>query len=175
MIHGGGFTFGAAHTYEPEYLMDDEDLVYVSMNYRLGPLGFLSTGDSVIPGNNGLKDQVAALEWIQRNIAAFGGDPNKVSLIGLSAGGASVHYLILSPLSAGLFNKGFSLSGTALCPWALDENPVQKTKQLSALLGCPTTDSRAMYKCLKRRPAQKIVESLRNFQVHQKLILILNY
>lgn len=99
-IHGGAFMFGSGDRYSPHYLMDhDHGIVYVTFNYRLGPLGFLSTGDSIVPGNNGLKDQVAALTWIQRNIAGFGGDPNKVTIIGLSAGGASVHYMYLSSLS----------------------------------------------------------------------------
>jgi len=65
--------------------------------------GFLSTGDAVIPGNSGLKDQVMALRWVQQNIAQFGGDPCKVTIFGESAGGASVHLLLLSPMSKGLF------------------------------------------------------------------------
>lgn len=63
--------------------------------------GFLSTGDNVIPGNYGLKDQVAALRWVHDNIRAFGGDPGKVTIFGESAGGVSVHMLMLSPLSKG--------------------------------------------------------------------------
>lgn len=93
--------FGSGHRYGCEYLLESSDIIHVNINYRLGPLGFLSTGDNLVPGNNGLKDQVAALEWVQRNIAGFGGDPNKVTILGLSAGGASVHYHYLSPLSNG--------------------------------------------------------------------------
>lgn len=72
-------------------------------------LGFFSTGDSVVPGNNGLKDQVFALKWIKENIAQFGGDPNSVTVFGESAGGASAQYLTLSPLSKGIqfFNPEF--------------------------------------------------------------------
>ena len=65
-------------------------------------VGFLSTGDSVLPGNNGMKDQVMALKWIQKNIAAFGGDPNQVTIFGQSAGAGSVHYHVHSPLSKGI-------------------------------------------------------------------------
>lgn len=72
-----------------------------SFKIRLGPLGFLSTEDLECPGNLGLKDQQQALRWIQENIAAFGGDPNRVTIFGNSAGGASVHYHMVSPLSEG--------------------------------------------------------------------------
>lgn len=65
--------------------------------------GFLSTEDEVVPGNNGLKDQSLALQWIQKNIHAFGGNPGSVTITGMSAGGASVHYHYLSPRSSGLF------------------------------------------------------------------------
>jgi hypothetical protein len=65
--------------------------------------GFLSTGDSVVPGNNGLKDQVMALRWIQQNIAQFGGDPGNVTIFGGSSGGACVHFHVLSPMSEGNF------------------------------------------------------------------------
>lgn len=66
-------------------------------------LGFLSLENNDVPGNAGLKDQLMALRWVQQNIARFGGDPNNVTLFGESAGGASVHYHILSPLSKGIF------------------------------------------------------------------------
>ena len=68
---------------------------------RLGPLGFLSTEDTTCPGNNGLKDQTMAFRWVHENIAAFGGDPNRVTIFGESAGGSSVHYHMMSDLSKG--------------------------------------------------------------------------
>lgn len=104
-IHGGAFQFGAGVHFGPQYLLDTEDFVYVSFNYRLGPLGFATTGDETLPGNNGLKDQVAALKWVQRNVAAFGGNPGAVTVAGMSAGGASVHYHMLSPMSSGIENN----------------------------------------------------------------------
>lgn len=101
-IHGGSFIGGQGISYGPQYLLDMNDFVYVSINYRLGILGFASTGDSVLPGNNGMKDQVAALKWIQQNIVAFGGNPNNVTITGLSAGASSVHYHLISPMSKGM-------------------------------------------------------------------------
>lgn len=68
---------------------------------RLGPLGFLSTEDLISPGNQGLKDQSQAIRWINENIANFNGDPNRITIFGQSAGGASVHYHMMSPLSKG--------------------------------------------------------------------------
>ena len=101
-IHGGFFLKGSSNStkYGPDYLLD-KDIVYVSLNYRLGVLGFFSTGDSVAPGNFGLKDQVLALKWVQKNIKAFGGDPRKVTIFGQSAGGISVGLHALSDASNG--------------------------------------------------------------------------
>lgn len=82
----------------------DKDIVFVSMNYRLGVLGFLSTGDEVAPGNYGLKDQVLALKWVQKNIHHFGGDASRVTIGGESAGGASASFHTLSEKSAGNIN-----------------------------------------------------------------------
>ncbi|CAG9805086.1 unnamed protein product [Chironomus riparius] len=122
-IHGGGFFLGSSKTdtYGPDYFMQ-EDVVFVSINYRLGVLGFLSLDDESlnVPGNNGLKDQIFALKWIKKNIANFGGDPNNITIFGESAGGASVHFLCISEQSKGLFQRAIAMSGTALCKtWAL--------------------------------------------------------
>lgn len=75
-FHGGGFVCGAGSSHEPDYLLD-HDVILVTANYRLGPLGFLSTEDEHCPGNFGLKDQVMVLKWVQKNIQQFGGDPKR--------------------------------------------------------------------------------------------------
>ncbi|KAL0131422.1 hypothetical protein PUN28_002745 [Cardiocondyla obscurior] len=111
----------------------------------------------------GLKDQSMALHWVSQNIEWFGGDPKKVTLVGLSAGGASVHYHYLSQMSAGLFKGGISFSGTAFNSWTQTENSLEKAKKLSALLGCPTTSSRDMIRCLRYRPARTVVQATAEF------------
>ena len=115
----------------------EEDVVLVTIQYRLNVFGFLSTEDPSAPGNYGSLDQVAALKWIQENIGAFGGDPDSVTIFGMSAGGASVHYLTLSPLTRNLYKNAVSLSGSALCWWANVPHPRQKAVKLGHHFKCP--------------------------------------
>lgn len=82
-------------------LLIKEDVIVAALHYRVGLFGFLSTGDSIVPGNNGLKDQILALQWIKNNIENFGGDPNRITLIGQSAGSASISYLLQAPQTKG--------------------------------------------------------------------------
>ncbi|PSN39903.1 hypothetical protein C0J52_07943 [Blattella germanica] len=160
-IHPGTFYSGSdsSTVYEPHTWMN-MDIVLITMNYRLGAFGFLSTGDDEAPGNYGLKDQVMALHWIKDNVAAFGGDPNKVTLFGHSAGAASTHYHMLSPLSKGLFQRAISMEGTALNPFAWDHNPKSQAVRQARYLGCPIESSSAIVSCLKEQPAEKISETL---------------
>lgn len=163
-IAGGGFQFGAGSYYGGKFLMD-RDLILVTFNYRVGPFGFLSTGDEVVPGNMGLKDQVLALKWVSDNIEYFGGDPTKVTLTGVSAGGASVHYHYLSPMSAGLFQNGISFSGTSLAPWAFANDTTQTTKTLAEALACPIEKSTVMIECLQEVSASTIVNTVKELLV----------
>ncbi|OAD61357.1 Venom carboxylesterase-6 [Eufriesea mexicana] len=146
-IHGGAFQFGSGMEMGAKYLMDR----------------FLSTEDEVVPGNMGLKDQSMALRWVSENIEWFGGDSKRITLIGLSAGGASVHYHYLSPMSAGLFQGGISISGTAFDCWTQTENSLEKAKQLGVLMGCLTGSTREMVRCLRYRPARTMVQALEKF------------
>lgn len=119
-IHGGAFLHGSndPNLYGPEHLLL-EDIVLVVINYRVGFLGFLHLNDTTldVPGNAGLKDQRLALQWVQKNIQYFNGDPNNVTIFGESAGSASVHYHVVSPSSKGLFHKAIMQSGTLHNPW----------------------------------------------------------
>ncbi|RZB39577.1 venom carboxylesterase-6-like, partial [Asbolus verrucosus] len=122
-IYGGGFYEGHSMQYRrgPEFLID-HDVVVVTFNYRLGPLGFISTEDAIIPGNNGLRDQQLAIKWVHENIRLFGGDPEKITIVGESAGGASVSHQLLNKNSEGLFRGAIMESGTAINPSALQRN-----------------------------------------------------
>ncbi|XP_028171865.1 juvenile hormone esterase-like isoform X1 [Ostrinia furnacalis] len=114
-VHGGAWVSGSgdADIHGPEYLVS-RGLIIITFNYRLDFLGFLSLNTPKIPGNNGLRDMVTLLRWVQANAAYFGGNPADVTLAGLSAGAASAHLLTLSPAAAGLFNRAFLMSGVAV-------------------------------------------------------------
>ncbi|XP_049790858.1 esterase FE4-like [Schistocerca nitens] len=166
-FHPGAFMFGGGDWYGPHYIMD-RSVVLVTVNYRLNVLGFLSTLDEVLPGNNGLKDQVLALKWVKKNIATFGGNPDSVTIAGTSAGASSVQYHFLSPLSKGLFVRGISTSGTALCAWANAEGMREKAFRLGAAVGCDTDSSTMLIRCLRSRPAGQLVEKVLLFQNSDK-------
>lgn len=113
-IHGGAFVTGdsSPDSYAPDLLMASPNpVILVTVNYRLGVLGFLTLGDDVIPGNLGLKDQNMALQWVKSNIAQFGGNAEKVTLFGESAGASAVTAHLLSPWSKGLFHRAIIQSG----------------------------------------------------------------
>ena len=116
-IYGGGFSAGSTMELGPEYFLYNGKTIFVSLSYRLGVFGFLSTGDENSPGNYGLKDQALALKWVRKNIRAFGGNPNSVTLMGQSAGAVSIQMHMMSPLSQGLFHRAVIQSGSALTPF----------------------------------------------------------
>lgn len=116
-LHGGGFHYGSgAHVFGEGAAVARRGTVVVTVNYRLGALGFLNLGALLGPeygaaANAGLLDQIAALRWVRENIAGFGGDPGNVTVAGLSAGGKSVMNLMAAPAAKGLFHQGISHSG----------------------------------------------------------------
>jgi para-nitrobenzyl esterase len=140
-IHGGALVVGESDGYDPTRLVH-EDVVVVTINYRLGFLGFLAhpalsaESPDHVSGNYGLLDQQAALQWVQENIGAFGGDPFRVTIFGESAGGLSVHSQLASPLAAGLFHKAIVESGS----YALSQPTLASSEAagvaLATKLGC---------------------------------------
>ena len=103
---------GGPEMYGPDYFMSSESpVILVTVNYRLGILGFLSLGDDVISGNMGLKDQTLAMKWVKKHISMFGGNPEQVTIFGESAGGISIMSHLISPWSKGLFQRAIVQSG----------------------------------------------------------------
>ncbi|XP_065216366.1 acylcarnitine hydrolase-like [Planococcus citri] len=148
-IFGGKFKQGATFQNGPQFMMQ-HDVIIVYPNFRQGVFGFLSTGDTVIPGNFGLKDQTLALKWVQNNINHFGGDPNRVTLQGHSSGATCVHLHTLSPASKGLFHKVIIQSGVGCCPTGFFGPDVARaiTKEFAIKAGCPSVNSsQDMYEC----------------------------
>lgn len=135
-IHGGSFYEGAAHHHPPNYLLE-KDVVLVVPQYRLGPLGFLSTNSEDIPGNAGVLDVILALEWVQKHISHFGGSNISVTLFGQSAGAALVSSLLYSPNTPpDLFHRVILQSGSAMNNWAFDGNVEQNSREIAELAGC---------------------------------------
>ncbi|KAF0751373.1 esterase E4-like isoform X1 [Aphis craccivora] len=158
-IHGGAFNYGSGSLdfYSPDYLLD-ENVIVVTINYRLNVLGFLNFGIDECPGNMGLKDQLFAFKWIKANIAAFGGDTNNITIFGESAGSASVHCHLLSPLSTGSFDKAIMQSGCIFNSWAFNEKHVEVAFKLAEKLGCQKDDPKEIVKYLLNIPAIDLVK-----------------
>uniref|UniRef100_A0A672GAB7 Liver carboxylesterase 2-like n=2 Tax=Salarias fasciatus TaxID=181472 RepID=A0A672GAB7_SALFA len=156
-IHGGGFTMGSASMYDGSALAAYQDVVVVLIQYRLGLLGFLSTGDEHVSGNYGLLDQVEALKWIQQHIHNFGGNPDLVTIFGESAGGVSVSLLLLSPLSDGLFHRAIAQSGTAAMDSLVSNNPLPVTKVVANLTGCSLETTKKFSECMRHLDIDPII------------------
>ncbi|KAB0802871.1 hypothetical protein PPYR_05057 [Photinus pyralis] len=162
--HPGGYYSwsGYSEAFGPDYLLD-QDIVLVTLNYRLASLGFMSTGDKFAPGNNGLKDHVIALKWIKQNIASFGGNPNLVTISGYSAGGATTSLMLVSPMAKGLFHRAIIMSGSSLGNWPVRPHQFEMAQKQARFVNCPDTDSESIYKCLKTKSAEEIGNSLYQF------------
>jgi para-nitrobenzyl esterase len=171
-IHGGFSNWGAAsvkyrdagqdlgtYLYGGHYLAQHDQVVVVSLNYRLGPLGFLAhpalSAETAYggSGNYGYMDQIAALKWVQKNIPAFGGDANRVTIFGESGGGTAVAALMSSPLAKGLFHRAIQESG------AYVERPLKVAEKyglgLSQALGC--NDPATASACMRAKPAEELI------------------
>lgn len=157
-IHGGGFIWGSGNDdlYGPEYLVKHE-VVLVTFNYRLEALGFLCLDTPDIPGNAGMKDQVAALRWIKKNISNFGGDSKNITIFGESAGAGSVAYHLISPMSRGLFKRAICQSGAATCFWSRAFEPRERALLLARQLGFLSEDDQELYDFFKTLPVESLV------------------
>ncbi|CAG2114000.1 unnamed protein product, partial [Medioppia subpectinata] len=144
-IYGGGLSLGSIfNDHYNASVLATNDVVVVSVNYRVGPLGFLYGADRTAPGNAGFYDQLLALKWVRENIHAFGGDRDQMTIFGQSAGSWSVSAHILSPLSKGLFKRAIMQSGAHMYnrdrPVLSTVEALQKAKQLAKRLNCDQYD-----------------------------------
>ncbi len=160
MIHGGGLTTGAGDQHDGSLIATTDHIIVVSINYRLGPLGFLDVpglgaGASAANGNYGLLDQEAALRWVQRNIGGFGGNPAKVTIDGESAGGWSVCALLTSPSARGLFRGAIMQSGSCASqgPAAAQAAALAFARQA----GCASPATAAA--CLRALPEKTLLDA----------------
>lgn len=168
-IHGGSFEAGSGSlpVFDGERLAN-RGVVVVTINYRLGPLGFLAHpafngGEKGTSGNWGLLDQKAALEWVKRNVEGFGGDPGNVTVFGESAGAVSVCLHVTSPRAAGLFHRAISQSGTCALvntplrdpgTPGLEDSAEERGARLAKAVGCEGADPAA---CLRAKPVDDLV------------------
>lgn len=159
---------GTEKLYGPDFFLD-EDVILVTGNYRLAALGFLTTQTVECTGNYGMKDQVMIMRWIQQNIAVFGGDPNKVTIFGESAGGASVGYHLMSSMSKGLFHRAIMQSGTPFDNWAerTPEQSLDISLRLFDAMGCSsaTGDYKTVLECMRKKDVEEITRAI---TIHQQ-------
>ncbi|XP_044729693.1 esterase FE4-like [Chrysoperla carnea] len=162
-IHGGGFWSGSGDTdfHSPDFLLT-EDVVLVTINYRLAFEGFLTVNDpekAKVCQNIGIRDMIMALKWVKKNIAAFNGDPNNVTIFGESYGSLAAHVLICSPLARGLFHKAICQSGTSLISY--DERAyIRNMPQFIAeLLGEKFDNEEEAVEYIKSVPAETIIKT----------------
>lgn len=151
-IHGGSFALGGADIYSGDTLSAFNDVITVTINYRLGVFGFLSDGTESA-GNFGLWDMKMAIHWVHDHISAFGGDPTRVTLFGNSAGGAAVMYQAMNPQNKRLIHRVIAQSGSNLAYWALQRNTQNRCIQYSASVGCDAGNRKYILICLRSKHA----------------------
>lgn len=148
-IHGGGFVVGSGSMFKSEILASVGNVIVVTINYRLGLLGFMDLDDPVSPGNFGLWDQRLALQWVSENIGAFGGDKNRVTIFGSSGGAVSVGLHMMYPENRGLFECAVTQSGALNVPTAFQRNNIEMSKHFAMQLGCEIDTISKIFTCLK--------------------------
>uniref|UniRef100_A0A1I8PHR9 Carboxylesterase type B domain-containing protein n=1 Tax=Stomoxys calcitrans TaxID=35570 RepID=A0A1I8PHR9_STOCA len=152
-IHGESFEWNSGNAYDGSVLASYSEVIVVTVNYRIGILGFMrpSINENTV-ANFGLLDQIAALHWIKENIHSFGGDKDSVTLMGHSTGAACINYLMISPVASGLFHRAILMSGSAMSDWSATNHSMQLTMQIAHGLNCPLNDdNEEMLSCLRQK------------------------
>ncbi|KAL2093079.1 hypothetical protein ACEWY4_010391 [Coilia grayii] len=156
-IHGGALYLGGATQFDGSVLAAYQNVVMVIIQYRLGILGYFSTGDKHAQGNWGLLDQLAALQWVQENIENFGGDPNSVTIAGQSAGGISASMLLLSPLAKGLFHRAIFQSGASTLESYSTRDPMVHAQMVANAMGCECNSTELLVQCMREKSVEDLV------------------
>ncbi|KAL1764288.1 pyrethroid hydrolase Ces2e isoform X1, partial [Sigmodon hispidus] len=164
-IHGGALVAGAAYMYDGSWLAATENVLVVTIQYRVGVLGFFSSGDQHARGNWGYLDQVAALRWVQQNIAHFGGNPDQVTIFGQSAGGTSVSSHVVSPMSKGLFHRAIMESGVVLLPDLISSSSEVVYQIVANLSDCAAMNTETLVRCLRGKSEAEILDINKVFKI----------
>ena len=160
-IYGGDFQIGDQETYDAKAFVGLNDVVLVTLNYRLSLFGFLSTSENNLSGNYGLWDQQMAIQWVHDHIESFGGDPMKVTIFGESAGAASVVYQAMYEGNEGLFQRVIAQSGSANSAWAYQTDPAAAYLNFANKSGCFNENRVEIIRCLRNLTSTDIVDLLK--------------
>ena len=159
-IHGGGFMCDSALPYVSDVLSAHGNVIVVTFNYRLSIWGFLSTDDDNARGNYGLWDQHLAIKWVHDNIESFGGDPQRITIFGESAGGTSVIYQSLYEGNKGLFHRAIAQSGSITPYWAISKRSKEDALRFGKLMGCETIDTGQLVDCIRNKAPESVDATL---------------
>ncbi|XP_045210658.2 cholinesterase-like [Mercenaria mercenaria] len=157
-IHGGGFTMGSGTMHDGGVLSSVGNVIVVTINYRLGLLGFLDIDNAKSSGNFGLFDQRLALQWVNKNIGAFGGNKDRVTIFGESAGAISVSQHMIYPPNGGLFTSGITQSGVLTMPGLYHDNNMNVAKYYAENMGCSVENVDEVFTCLKSAAPESIIK-----------------
>ncbi|KAL5969662.1 Acetylcholinesterase [Taenia solium] len=162
-IFGGSFYSGSSvlDVYDGRFLSTRQDVVVVTLNYRLGPFGFLYLNNSWVPGNMGLWDQRLAIKWVKDHIDKFNGDPSRITLFGESAGAVGVSAHLISPWSHGFFTNAILQSGSVFSYWGVEAPKKQliQSKRLVEMVGCGGRTGRDLHSCLQLKSPESFIEA----------------
>ncbi|XP_020284974.1 neuroligin-1-like [Pseudomyrmex gracilis] len=159
LIHGDSYSWGAGNSFDGTALAAHGRLIVVSINFRLGVLGFLKTGSKGnAQGNYGLMDLVAGLHWLRENLSAFGGNPQRLVLLGHGTGAALANFLAVSPMAKELIGRVILLGGSALSPWAVQRDPLTVKRRVANQTECPgDVETDDIAPCLRLKNVEQLL------------------
>ncbi|VVC39595.1 Carboxylesterase type B, conserved site,Carboxylesterase, type B,Alpha/Beta hydrolase fold [Cinara cedri] len=162
-IHGGGFYSGSSLQYGPAHIVKN-NIIVVTIQYRLGSLGWLTSHLKDLPGNVGLFDMRAAIKWVKEYISYFNGDPERIVLSGQGSGASAATLLTMSDFTKGMISGVFAMSGGPLSAFAVDHEPKKTFMNMTTLLGCDQNGPIEVIRCLQMLSIQKVISSDSKFQ-----------